>query len=226
MQSAIEGGLRDFESARLRLARASVEGGCSLVSAFQSTTELAADTIRVERCGIWLFIEERRAIRCFDLFERSSRRHSEGAVLTGEGLPHVLRSPRAAPRRPGGRREPGSRDEGAGRGLSGAARDRRDARCAALPERQGRRRGLPRARGGAAKLEVEGGRLRLVGVRLGGARDGGRCVAGRRGVAASARVAAGGAAQVGSTGSARVRRRPRLPQRTGRRDDPRRHPGA
>lgn len=87
MQSAIDGGLRDFECARLRLARASVEGGCSLVSAFQSTTELAADTIQVERCGIRLFIEERRAIRCFDLFERSSRRHSEGAVLRAKDFP-------------------------------------------------------------------------------------------------------------------------------------------
>ena len=87
MLSASDGGLRDFESARLRLARASVEGGDSLVSAFQSTTELAADTIRVERCGIWLFIEERRAIRCFDLFERSCRRHSEGAVLRARDFP-------------------------------------------------------------------------------------------------------------------------------------------
>jgi signal transduction histidine kinase len=82
-----DAGLRDFESARLRLARGSVEGGDSLASAFRSTTELAADTIRVERCGIWLFVEERRAIRCFDLFERSSRRHSEGTVLRAQDFP-------------------------------------------------------------------------------------------------------------------------------------------
>ena len=87
MLSASEGSLRDFESARLRLARGSVEGGGSLAMALQSTTELAADTIRVERCGIWLFIEERRAIRCFDLFERSCRRHSEGAVLRATDFP-------------------------------------------------------------------------------------------------------------------------------------------
>jgi two-component system cell cycle sensor histidine kinase/response regulator CckA len=87
MMSASDGGLRDFESARLRLARGSIEGGGSLVSTFQNTTELAADTIRVERCGIWLFVEERRAIRCFDLFERSSRRHSEGAVLRARDFP-------------------------------------------------------------------------------------------------------------------------------------------
>jgi two-component system cell cycle sensor histidine kinase/response regulator CckA len=87
MASRSDGGLRDFESARLRLARGSVEGGDSLASALHSTTELAADTIGVERCGIWLFIEERRAIRCFDLFERSSRRHSEGAVLRAQDFP-------------------------------------------------------------------------------------------------------------------------------------------
>jgi signal transduction histidine kinase len=82
-----DAGLRDFEMARLRLARGSVEGGDSLASAFRSTTELAADTIRVERCGIWLFVEERHAIRCFDLFERSNRRHSEGAVLRSQDFP-------------------------------------------------------------------------------------------------------------------------------------------
>jgi two-component system cell cycle sensor histidine kinase/response regulator CckA len=87
MLSTSDGVLRDFESARLRLARGSVEGGDALASAFHSTTELAADTIGVERCGIWLFIEERRAIRCFDLFERSSRKHSEGAVLRAQDFP-------------------------------------------------------------------------------------------------------------------------------------------
>ncbi len=85
--SASDAGLRDFEAARLRLARASVEGGASLVAALQHTTELAADTIRVERCSIWLFVEERRAIRCFDLFERTGRRHSEGAVLRARDFP-------------------------------------------------------------------------------------------------------------------------------------------
>jgi signal transduction histidine kinase len=84
---ASEAGLRDFEAARLRLARASVEGGAGLVAAFHETTELAAETIHVERCGIWLFIEEHRAIRCFDLFERTTRRHSEGAVLRARDFP-------------------------------------------------------------------------------------------------------------------------------------------
>ena len=56
-------------------------------SALQNTTELAADTVRVERCGIWLFVEERRAIRCFDLFERSSRIHSEGTILRAHDFP-------------------------------------------------------------------------------------------------------------------------------------------
>ncbi len=87
MSSTSEVGLRDFETARLRLARASVEGGESLARAFHSTTELAADTIRVERCGIWQVIEERRAIRCFDLYERSRRKHSEGAVLRARDFP-------------------------------------------------------------------------------------------------------------------------------------------
>jgi two-component system, cell cycle sensor histidine kinase and response regulator CckA len=85
--SSVGRGLRDFENARLRLARSSVEGGSTLVGALQSTTEVAADTIMVERCGVWLFVEDRRAIRCFDLFERSSRKHSEGAILRARDFP-------------------------------------------------------------------------------------------------------------------------------------------
>ena len=82
-----EGELRNFAAARLRLARASVEGGDSLAATFPATTELAAEAMRVERCGIWLFVHERRAIRCFDVFERSRGSHSEGTILHAEDFP-------------------------------------------------------------------------------------------------------------------------------------------
>lgn len=85
--TSAEGDLRNFAAARLRLARASVEGGDSLAATFPATTELAAEAMRVERCGIWLFVHERRAIRCFDVFERSRGSHSEGTVLHAKDFP-------------------------------------------------------------------------------------------------------------------------------------------
>ena len=144
--SSYEGELRNFTKARLRLARASVEGGDSLAATFPATTELAAEAMRVERCGIWLFVQERRAIRCYDVFEQSRGSHSEGTILHVRGLSGVLRGARRDARRPGRRRAQATRDERAGGGVPDAARDRLDARRSGVSQRPGRGRRLPRAR--------------------------------------------------------------------------------
>ena len=78
---------RAFESARLRLARLRVAGGASLFEIFRDATELAARTLQVDRVGIWLFVERRRAIRCYHLYERAGEQHSEGAMLRAEDFP-------------------------------------------------------------------------------------------------------------------------------------------
>jgi signal transduction histidine kinase len=65
----------------------SASGGDSLAGALSRSTEIAAQTLNVERVGIWLFVDDRRAIRCFDLFERSKDAHSEGALLRGVDIP-------------------------------------------------------------------------------------------------------------------------------------------
>ena len=59
-----------FESARLQLARLRAEGGASLRTVLQEATCLAAETLGVERVSVWLFVEGRSAIRCFQLYER------------------------------------------------------------------------------------------------------------------------------------------------------------
>jgi signal transduction histidine kinase len=41
----------------------------------------------VERAGVWLLVNEGRALRCFDVFERSKAQHSEGALLQAEDFP-------------------------------------------------------------------------------------------------------------------------------------------
>ena len=78
---------RAFETARLRLARMSSLGAASLASVFREITAVAADTLGVERVGIWLFVDDHRAIRCFHLYERSKLAYSEGAVLYGVDVP-------------------------------------------------------------------------------------------------------------------------------------------
>jgi signal transduction histidine kinase len=70
----------------------SVAGCASLRAVMQEATGLAARTLAVERASIWLFIEGRSAIRCFDLFERSKNQHSEGAVLRAADFPSYFRA--------------------------------------------------------------------------------------------------------------------------------------
>jgi signal transduction histidine kinase len=77
----------DYEFARLRLARLRVGGGASLRPVFQESTRVAAKTLGVERVSIWLFIGDKSAIRCFELYETKRDEHSEGAVLRREDYP-------------------------------------------------------------------------------------------------------------------------------------------
>ena len=76
-----------YEAARLNLARLRVEGGASLRPAFQEAAKLAAATLGVERVSIWLFVEKRMAIRCFELYEQQRDEHSEGFMLYRDAYP-------------------------------------------------------------------------------------------------------------------------------------------
>lgn len=44
-------------------------------------TEVAAQTLAIERASVWLYDEGRSKLQCLDLFERSSDRHSSGTEL-------------------------------------------------------------------------------------------------------------------------------------------------
>jgi len=79
---------RVFEEARLELARLTVEGhDASRRDLAQRVTELAANTLAVERVGLWVLSDDRTVLRCYDLFERSKSEHSEGAVLRMQDFP-------------------------------------------------------------------------------------------------------------------------------------------
>jgi signal transduction histidine kinase len=64
-----------------------VGGDRTLLQVLQASMEVAANTLHVERAGVWLLVNEGRALRCFDVFERSKAQHSEGALLQAEDFP-------------------------------------------------------------------------------------------------------------------------------------------
>jgi hypothetical protein len=65
---------RATEIARLELSRFAPDAPLDRV--FCRTCELSADALAVERVGVWLFIDDRAALRCANLFERSKGEHS------------------------------------------------------------------------------------------------------------------------------------------------------
>ena len=79
-----------FEAARLNLARLRVHGGASLRRVFEEATRLASRTLDAERVSIWLFVDDRAAIRCFELYERVTGEHSEGASIRRADFPRYF----------------------------------------------------------------------------------------------------------------------------------------
>jgi diguanylate cyclase (GGDEF)-like protein/PAS domain S-box-containing protein len=81
----IEALLRETE-ARLRrqnqvlvdlARRASIHSG-NLADALREITEAAAHTLEVERVSVWFFNDDRSALTCADVFDRTNARHSSG----------------------------------------------------------------------------------------------------------------------------------------------------
>ncbi len=54
--------------------------------------EAAAETLNVERVGVWFFTPDRQAIRCGELFERTPAMHSEGGELTAVRYPAYFKA--------------------------------------------------------------------------------------------------------------------------------------
>ncbi len=69
------------DPARVLAVRLTAEPDLPLPEVFRRVCEAAADAVRVERAGVWLFINGDRALRCVSLFERSKRKHSKGACV-------------------------------------------------------------------------------------------------------------------------------------------------
>ena len=81
---------RPADIARLALTKLRIEDGIALETVFRRVTETAADLLNVERVGVWLLVDERRALRCVDLFERSKATHSAGITLHVGAFPEYF----------------------------------------------------------------------------------------------------------------------------------------
>ncbi len=66
------------------LSRGDVAGALQLV------TEIASQVLRVERASVWRFREDRGALECVDLFQRTPRRHDEGGTLVASSNPRYF----------------------------------------------------------------------------------------------------------------------------------------
>lgn len=72
-------------------------GDLPLPEAFRRVCEAAVENLRVERAGIWLFVNNDQVLRCVNLYERSARKHTKGACLTVGECPAFLRAVASAP---------------------------------------------------------------------------------------------------------------------------------
>ena len=75
-----------------RLMRSEAITRGDITGALNQVTELAVELLRVERASVWFFDDEHSQIECADLFERSTRRHTHGAVVAAELVPRYFQA--------------------------------------------------------------------------------------------------------------------------------------
>jgi len=79
-----------IEAVKSALSQLPADGPLDLI--FRHVCELSADTLSVERVGVWLFIDNRSVLRCANLFERSTGEHSSGTMLRVADFPTYFAS--------------------------------------------------------------------------------------------------------------------------------------
>jgi signal transduction histidine kinase/PAS domain-containing protein len=67
-------------------------GGEDLIGTMRRITETAAATLGIARASVWRYNEERSAIRCLDLYETATNRHSAGLELAAADFPAYFRA--------------------------------------------------------------------------------------------------------------------------------------
>jgi PAS domain S-box-containing protein len=76
----------------VELARSRTAREAGFEAAIAEITKAAAETIGSERVSVWIYNRDRSAIRCADLYEHSTGRHSQGMELTASCYPAYFRA--------------------------------------------------------------------------------------------------------------------------------------
>lgn len=82
-----ESRLRRQSHALLDLASRKTLVSGDLNAAMREITEVATETLDVERASIWMYNEERSSIICLDLYQRSTSAHTSGLELQASDFP-------------------------------------------------------------------------------------------------------------------------------------------
>lgn len=77
-----ESRLRQQNQVLVKLSRNKALYRGNLNAALKEITEVAAQTLDIERASVWLYNQSGEAIQCLDLFERSISQHSQGMELS------------------------------------------------------------------------------------------------------------------------------------------------
>lgn len=82
--------MRRQSTALMRLANRYDSGWTDLDGALRSICATAAEVLEVDRVGVWLLQDDARTLRCVELYERGSQRHTSGGTLSASRFPRYL----------------------------------------------------------------------------------------------------------------------------------------
>jgi two-component system, cell cycle sensor histidine kinase and response regulator CckA len=77
----------DFRLALTEVGTMFQDPSISSIAAFRWLCEYSAKLLQVERVGVWLLTDERRVLRCMNLYEQTPAVHSTGISLRTEDFP-------------------------------------------------------------------------------------------------------------------------------------------
>ncbi len=79
-------------AALLSLVQRKLTGTADFTQEIQFITEISAQTMKVERVGIWLYDDDGLVVRNVDLYERSRKRHGEDRTIRAIEYPQYFRA--------------------------------------------------------------------------------------------------------------------------------------
>ena len=87
-----ESDLRRQSQILVELARSKTQNEGNLEAAIAEITEAAANTLAVERVGVWLYDNHQTEISCINLYERTDRLHTSGSMLLTAPYPQYFQA--------------------------------------------------------------------------------------------------------------------------------------